>query len=107
MNGRLPATPIELRAGVPHRFRLINITVGRPSINVLVLRDTSLVQWRSLAKDGAELPDGKKIVGRARQMVSIGETYDFEIVPEKTGEMRLEVRTGNGVLLATMPLIVK
>jgi FtsP/CotA-like multicopper oxidase with cupredoxin domain len=107
LNGRLLAAPVELRAGIPHHFRLINITVGRPSINVLVLRDTSLVQWRSLAKDGADLPDAKRVVGRARQMVSIGETYDFEIVPDKTGEMRLEVRTGNGVFLATMPLIVK
>ena len=107
LNGRLPAAPVELRVGVPHRFRLINITVGRPSISVLILRDTSLVQWRAVAKDGADLRDGKKVVGKARQMVSIGETYDFEVVPEKTGEMRLEVRTGNGVLLATMPLIVK
>ena len=107
INGRLPAPPVELRVGVPHRLRLINITVGRPSISVLVLRDTSLVQWRAVAKDGADLPDGKRVVGMARQMVSIGETYDFEITPGRTGEMRLEVRTGNGVLLATMPLIAK
>ena len=106
-NGRLSAAPVELRAGVPHRFRLINITLGRPSISVLVLRDTSLVQWRALAKDGADLPQTKRIVGRARQLVSIGETYDFEIVPEKAGEMRLEVRAANGVLVGTMPLIVK
>jgi len=54
LNGRLSAAPVELRAGVPHRFRLINITLGRPSINVFVLRDTSLVQWRALAKDGLQ-----------------------------------------------------
>lgn len=107
LNGRLSAAPVELRAGVPHRFRLINITLGRPSISVLVLRDTSLVQWRALAKDGADLPQAKKIVGKARQLVSIGETYDFEIVPEKTGEMRLEIRASNGALVGTMPLIVK
>jgi FtsP/CotA-like multicopper oxidase with cupredoxin domain len=107
INGRLSAAPVELRAGVPHRLRLINITLGRPSISVFVLRDTSLVQWRAVAKDGAELPQAKRIVGKARQLVSIGETYDFEVVPEKTGEMRLEVRAANGVLVGTMPLIVK
>ena len=107
LNGRLPAAPVELRAGVAHRFRLINITVSRPGISVRVLRDTSLVQWRALAKDGADLPAAKRVTGAARQLVSIGETYDFEIVPEKTGEMRLEVRSATGVLVGTMPLIVK
>src|SRR5687767_5994828 len=34
LNGKLPAAPVELRAGVPHRFRLINITISRPGIRV-------------------------------------------------------------------------
>ena len=92
---------------MPHRFRLINITVGRPNIRVEVWRDTSLALWRSLAKDGADLPDEKQVMRPARQPISIGETYDFELTPRDAGEMRLEVRSGNGVLLATMPLTVR
>lgn len=107
LNGRLPAPPIVLRAGVAHRLRLINITVSRPSISVRVVRDTSLLQWRALAKDGADLPAAKRITTPARRMVSIGETYDYEIVPDKPGELDLEVRSGNGVLVGKMPLIIK
>jgi hypothetical protein len=107
LNGRLPAEPADLRVGVTHRFRLINITVGRPGIRVEIWRGTSLARWRSVAKDGAELADEGKVMRPARQPISIGETYDFELTPRDAGEMRLEVRSGNGVLLATMPLIVR
>ena len=107
LNGQLEMPPVELRAGVPHRFRLINITIGRPGIRVEVRRDTSLVQWRSLAKDGADLPDDAMVTGPARRPISIGETYDFELTPSEPGAMRLEVRSGTGVLLATMPLVVR
>ena len=40
-------------------------------------------------------------------VITIGETWDFEITPRETGAMRLEVRSGTGVLLATMPLVVR
>lgn len=107
LNGRLPAPPVTLRAGVAHRFRLINITVGRPSISVRIVRDTSLVQWRSLAKDGADLPVAKRVVIPASRLISIGETYDYEVTPDKPGEMTLEVRSGAGLLVGSMPLVVK
>ena len=107
LNGRLEVPPVELRAGVPHRFRLINITVGRPGIRVEVRRDTSLVQWRALAKDGADLPHAAQVMAPARRPITIGETYDFELTPREAGTMRLEVRSGVGVLLATMPLVVR
>ena len=107
LNGRLEMPPVELRARVPHRFRLINITIGRPGIRVEVRRDTSLVQWRSLAKDGADLPNAARVTGPARRPISIGETYDFELTPSEPGAMRLEVRSGAGALLATMPLVVR
>jgi FtsP/CotA-like multicopper oxidase with cupredoxin domain len=107
LNGRLAGAPVELRTGVPHRFRLINITIGRPNIRVEVRRDTSLVQWRALAKDGADLPDERQVTRPARTLISIGETYDFEVTPRLPGDLRLEVRSAAGVLIATMPLVVR
>ena len=107
LNGRLDVPPVALRIGVPHRFRLINITIGRPGIRVEVRRDTSLVQWRALAKDGADLPDEARVTAPARRPITIGETYDFELTPLEAGAMRLEVRSGAGALLATMALIVR
>jgi manganese oxidase len=107
INGRLSLPPVELRAGVPYRLRLINITVTRPGIRVEVSRDSSLVRWRSLAKDGADLPDERQVMQLARQPITIGETYDFELTPSDAGPMRLEVRSGTGALLATMPFVVR
>jgi hypothetical protein len=47
------------------------------------------------------------VTGPARQPISIGETYDFELTPRDVGAMRLEVRSAAGVVLATMPLVVR
>jgi FtsP/CotA-like multicopper oxidase with cupredoxin domain len=107
LNGRLEVPPVELRAGVTHRFRLINITISRPGIRVEVRRDSALAQWRALAKDGADLPDEARVTAPARQPITIGETYDFALTPRDAGAMRLEVRSAAGVLLATMPLVVR
>ena len=107
LNGRLEVPSVELRAGVPYRFRLINITTGRPGIRVEVKRDSTLAQWRALAKDGADLPDEARVMVPARRPITIGETYDFELTPREAGAMQLEVRSGAGALLASMPLVVR
>ena len=36
-----------------------------------------------------------------------GETYDFEFVPARSGDMRLDVTNAAGVLLVTMPVDVR
>jgi len=104
LNGRLAPAQVDVRVGVPHRVRFINITIGRPSIRLELRRDTTLLTWRALAKDGRELPAARQVARPARQQISIGETYDFELTPAAAGEYRLEVRTGNGVLIAVMSL---
>ena len=52
---RVPA-PLELRVGVAHRVRLINITKARPGMRMELLKESADVEWRVIAKDGAELP---------------------------------------------------
>jgi hypothetical protein len=103
LNGRLAPAPLDVRLGVPLRLRFINITITRPSIRVELRQDTTLLTWRALAKDGGELPAARQLERPARQQISIGETYDFELTPDAV-EYRLEVRTGNGVLIAVMML---
>ncbi len=104
INGRRPPAPLDVRVGVPHRLRLVNVTLGRPTLRLEVRRDTTLLSWRALAKDGSELPAARQLTRRASQVVSIGETYDFEFTPAAAGEYRLEVRRGTGSLLAVMLL---
>src|SRR6266850_2737793 len=104
INGRRTPAPLDVQVGVPHRLRIINITIGRPSIRVELRRDTTLLSWRALAKDGGELPAVRQLARPARQVISIGETYDFELTPAAAGEYRVEVRRGSGTLLAVMLL---
>lgn len=107
LNGSLTPPPVELRAGVAHRFRFINITVGRPGMRMELRSDSTLLQWRVIAKDGAELPATRKVMGPARQVISIGETVDVEVTPSAPGELRLEARTAGGALLGVIPVRIR
>lgn len=102
------ATPaaLELRRGIAHRLRLINITATRPGLVVELKQDSLLMAWRAVAKDGAEIPTAARTVRPARQAISIGETMDMEFFPTAPGEYRLEARTSGGALLATLPIRV-
>ena len=75
LNGRLEMPPVELRAGFPHRFRLINITIGRPGIRVEVQARYVLVQWRG-CQGRADLPDAARLPAR-RVADQHRRTYDF------------------------------
>jgi FtsP/CotA-like multicopper oxidase with cupredoxin domain len=107
LNGSLTPPSVEMRAGETHRLRFINITVGRPGMRMELRRDSTLLEWRVLAKDGAELPATRKVVGPARQTIGIGETVDVEVIPSAPRELRLEARTAGGRLLGVIPLRIR
>jgi len=118
INGVVNPDTVVLRAGRRYRFRFIGLAVtspnaavyltARPDSSLANLRDTMLVQWRPLAKDGADLPESERTLRPAQQVVSIGETYDFEFVPNKTGELRIEVRPiSAGRLFVRVPVRVE
>ena len=89
---------LNLKAGLKHRFRIINIT---PNFTLTVsLRDESgTVQWRAVAKDGADLPPNQATQRAATQLIGVGETYDFEYEPDAPGDLRIDVlRAGNVVV---------
>jgi Putative multicopper oxidases len=82
----LPAV-MELAAGVSHRFRFVNIGPAN-RFDFMIFRDTSLVSWRRVAKDGADLPPTQAILVPARQNIEVGETFDVELTLEP-GDYRL------------------
>jgi FtsP/CotA-like multicopper oxidase with cupredoxin domain len=98
VNGDSLPPPLELKAGVAHRLRFVNIgAAGR--FRFSIYRDSSLVQWRRVARDGAELPAGQALTGPSAERVDVGETRDFEFVPV-SGEYRLVVSGPKGPLWA-------
>ena len=119
INGTLSPDTVVLHVGKPARLRFIGLTTinpnaavsltARPDSSLANGRDTMVVQWRPLAKDGADIPELARTPRRARQIISMGETYDFEFVPRSTGNLRIEVRGGGpgGRLLARAPIRVE
>ena len=106
INGRLNPVPLTLKVGTAYRLRFINITSARPGFRVAVRRDTSLVSWRQLARDGAELPEARKVAHPATTPLTIGQTMDFELTPREAGDFRLETMANQGYSLGTWVLRV-
>lgn len=119
VNGQINPDTIVFRVGVPARLRLISLAAFHPNATVWLttrpdsslanLRDSLVVQWRPVAKDGADLPPAARAPRQARQLVSMGETFDYEYTAQASGLMRIEVRTSGtpGVLLARVPVKVR
>jgi FtsP/CotA-like multicopper oxidase with cupredoxin domain len=120
IGGRISTDTLVLHAGRPARFRLMSLALENPNATVFLTaradsafripRDTMLVRWIPVAKDGADLPQSARQPRLARQTISMGETYDFEYTPSRPGEMlRIEVRGSlpNAALLARLPIRVE
>lgn len=92
VNGDSLPKPVEMALGVAHRFRFINIGVAI-GVRFTLLRDSTVVQWKPRAKDGADLPVSQKLPTRAVQTVAVGETYDFEFEPRERGSYALLIES--------------
>ena len=84
VNGDSVAPPTKMAFGTAHRLRFINIGVAS-TVRFSLRRDTTLVNWKALAKDGADHPPAQAVVRRAVQVLDVGETYDFEFDPAERG----------------------
>ncbi|HEY6808978.1 MAG TPA: multicopper oxidase domain-containing protein [Gemmatimonadales bacterium] len=117
INGDANPDTVTLHVGRAARLRFINLATtsynpvfaltARPDSAPTIAGDTMLVRWRPLAKDGFDLPLAARTDRPASQIVSIGETYDFEYTPERKGMLRLEVRRGGNLLIIRVPIRVE
>jgi FtsP/CotA-like multicopper oxidase with cupredoxin domain len=105
INGRLRPDTLRLTAGETYRLRVIHI-VPDWNIRLTLLRGDSVMQWRALAKDGAELPDHRQTVRPARLLAGPGETMDFEYRPTSPGLMVLDVEQRTGLWKTRLPIRV-
>ena len=100
LNGATELPPAEFKVGTTYRLRLMNITLGSARARVRLSKDGDPVMWLPVAKDGFDIPLARRLQTRSEQMVSVGETFDFEYTPSEAGEMRIEVRSFDGRLFA-------
>ena len=90
VNGDSTGPPRTLAAGVPHRFRFVNIGPAQRFV-FEIRRAGALVQWRAFAKDGADLPPGQAQLVPSARRLGVGETFDAIFTPEP-GEYTFIVR---------------
>lgn len=107
INGNLTPPPLEFRVGDRYRLRLVDVHTFRPSMIARVLRDSSLVTWRAIAKDGMDLPPERATVRPSIQQMGNGETYDFELAPTVLGDLRLTVTSAANQQLAALSIRVR
>ena len=109
VNGEAKPRRLELKAGIPHRLRFINITGDGVNLTTQVLSLHDPIRWTLLAKDGADVPPSLRTVRPARQQIGVGETYDFELAPmtPRADGLWLELRRGSGEFLIQMAVRVR
>jgi manganese oxidase len=107
LNGSSTPPVWEMRVGEHYRLRLINIHTFRPGMRMRLLRDSTLLEWRALAKDGMQLPPDQALVSASEIQMGNGETYDFDFVPSAVGDLHFDVTNAGGGLLVSMPMRVR
>jgi len=106
VNGARQPPPLELEPGVVSRLRFINITADAVALTVQLISRFDPVQWTLAGKDGAATPPAQRTARQARQLITVGETYDFEVTPGP-GPLWLELRRGNGEQLIQWAVLVR
>jgi FtsP/CotA-like multicopper oxidase with cupredoxin domain len=107
VNGSVSPAPIDLKRGGAFRIRAMTFASKRPDL-VIELRqqDTTFAAWRPVARDGIEMAAADRVLQPARALISTGQMRDYEFLPIRVGDYRLEVRTPSGTVLATQPIRV-
>jgi FtsP/CotA-like multicopper oxidase with cupredoxin domain len=93
VNGSATPARRELHVGTTYRFRVADIAVARSALRARAVRDSSMMSWRPVAKDGFTLPAAQATVRPSDARVASGETADFEFTPDRAGEVALQFGT--------------
>jgi hypothetical protein len=70
---------LDWQSGQRHRLRLINIAAS-DGIGVVLRASEKQLQWRAIARDGADPRPEQAQMQNALQSTLPGETYDFAIL---------------------------
>ena len=88
VNGDSLLQPMTWAANDTHRIRLINLGPAT-LVRVTLRKDSTLMTWQPVAKDGADLPVGQAVSRPATLDIYVGETADFLFTPSERGEYAL------------------
>jgi manganese oxidase len=107
VNGSASPPPRVLRVGTTYRIRLADAAIYHQHVSVRLVRDSSALTWRAVAKDGFTLPAQQATVQPSAVYVASGETEDFDFTPDAPEDLKLEIdRVGAFAFHADIPLHV-
>jgi len=108
VNGKKQPDTLYMRKGMSYQFRIINITAGWADLETSITHNGSTVNWKSLAKDGADLPSyQQKIKPALSQPISVGQTLDFGFTPEEAGDYLFQVGDTYGFLQPPITMVIR
>ena len=105
INGHPQPATLRLVSGKKYRFRLINISPDNARMRASLRKAGTPVQWRIIAKDGADLPTAAATLQIADLGITVGETYDFEYEASTPQDLVLEVYLPGPKLRVTQGLV--
>jgi FtsP/CotA-like multicopper oxidase with cupredoxin domain len=105
VNGGEADAPLAMQVGQPVRLRFINIQPADP-VTFEVVRDSTVVEWRAISKDGYTLPPAQAVTEKSMRSLWVGETFDAEFAPRVPGTYHLRVREGRKNILYDRELVV-
>ena len=91
INGTPQSKAMQLQAGRKYRFRFINISTNNQAMQASLNGLSGPVEWRNIAKDGADLPSEAARPTKAQLTVSVGETYDVEFTAATPQDLLLDL----------------
>jgi manganese oxidase len=101
VNGVPEPDPVELKTGTRYRLRFINITTNESDLRVSFTSDELPVQWKLLARDGADFPQLSRTFSAANLALTVGSTCDVEYQSDREGyaEMQVSARSFEGLIM--------
>jgi Multicopper oxidase len=91
INGTPQSKVLQLQVEKKYRFRLINISTNNQGMQVSLRNKNGPVEWRVVAKDGADLPAPLVHPSNAQLTVTVGETYDVEFSTATAQDLLLDL----------------
>ena len=91
INGTPQSKTMQLQSGRKYRLRLINISTNNQGFQVSLRNMNGPVDWRIIAKDGADLPPDSVRSSKAQLTITVGETYDVEFLTTTVQDLLLDL----------------
>jgi FtsP/CotA-like multicopper oxidase with cupredoxin domain len=105
LNGSFEQPTLYAHIGETHRLRIIHIAPAG-DVKISMLKDSTPVLIKFIAKDGIDLPRLQQTYLKESQNFGVGETGDFEFKPLKAGIYSLQFIYADGFFTWTQKWIV-